>query len=137
MKIGNLKSLGHNLADSLASGLGLMIGLWRTDIFGEAAAGNEGYIVVDFLNGTTLGSPVSESLQGAVKRYSEILPEYCAKHNIDHNDIHTLKARFGTDRVYGRHFTVSVVSADGRKSTDQYYGAPGKSLRQGHKHAAQ
>ncbi len=33
MKLGELKSLGHNIADSLASGVGVLIGVYVTDIF--------------------------------------------------------------------------------------------------------
>jgi hypothetical protein len=43
MKFGELKSIGHNIADSLASGIGLMIGVYEMDIFGEAANSHEGY----------------------------------------------------------------------------------------------
>ncbi|MHB9841539.1 hypothetical protein Q8F57_042780 [Paraburkholderia terrae] len=66
MKIGELKSLGHNIADSLASGIGLMIGAYDIDVFVEAAAGPEGFIIVNFLDGTAFGSPVSAKLQRAI-----------------------------------------------------------------------
>ena len=36
MKHDELRSIGHNIADSLASGCGLMIGVYDMDIFGEA-----------------------------------------------------------------------------------------------------
>jgi hypothetical protein len=129
MKTGELRSLGHNIADSLASGIGLMIGVYDVDVFAEAAAGPEGFIIVNFLDGTTFGSPVSVTLQRAIHLYREALPALCDKHRIVFSGIKTLNARFGTDQVYGRHFAVTVESAEGKKATDQYVGTPGRRLR--------
>lgn len=129
MKIGELKSLGHNLADSFASGIGLLVGIYQMDVFAEAAASDPGYIEVNFLDASAVGSPISVTLQGAIKSYSSVLPELCKKHSIDPSQIRTLIARFGTDSVYGPHFTVSVESIDGRRSTDRYIGFPGKRVR--------
>jgi hypothetical protein len=129
MKLGELKSLGHNLADSFASGIGLLVGVYEMDVFAEAAASDPGYIEVNFIDTSTTGSAISTTLQGAIKSYSNALPELCKKHSIDPSQIKTLIARFGTDPVYGPHFTVSVESIDGRSSTDRYIGFPGKRLR--------
>ncbi len=35
MKHAVLKSVAHNIADSLASGIGLMIGIYEMDVFGD------------------------------------------------------------------------------------------------------
>lgn len=129
MKLGQLKSIGHNLADSFASGVGFMIGVYDMDVFSEAAEMAPGYIEVNFLDATTSGSPVSPKLQRAIVLYSEALPDFCTKHGIKKRDIKMLSARFGTDPVYGRHFTVTVETIGGRKSTDRYVGVPGKRLR--------
>ncbi|MDR6208213.1 hypothetical protein [Paraburkholderia graminis] len=129
MKIGELRSLGHNIADSLASGIGLMIGIYDVDVFLEAAAGPEGFILVNFLDGTAFGSPVSAKLQRAIDLYRDALPALCDKHRIAFSDIKMLNARYGTDQVYGRHFAVTVETAAGRKATDQYVGSPGRRLR--------
>ena len=129
MKLGHLKSIGHNIADSLASGIGLMIGVYDTDVFAEAAAESEGFIVVDFIAGTTTGTNVSEHLRGAVRRYRHELPELCAKHSVDPSQLRRLEVRYGTDSVYGRHFTVSVEDGSGRESSDRYIGVPGRRLR--------
>lgn len=129
MKLGELKSLGHNLADSFASGIGLLVGVYVMDVFAEAAANDPGFIEVNFLDASTTGSAISGALQGAIKSYSNALPELCKKHSIEPSQIKTLIARFGTDSVYGPHFIVSVESIDGRSSTDRYIGIPGKRLR--------
>lgn len=133
MKLSELKSLGHNLADSFASGMGLLVGIYEMDVFAEAAASDPGYIEVNFADGSTTGSPISTTLQGAIKSYSGAPPELCKKHSIDRSEIKTLIARFGTDPVYGPHFTVSVECIDGRSSIDQYIGFPGRRLRKENK----
>jgi len=130
MRFSALKSVGHNIADSLASGIGLMIGVYEMDVFGEAAAGAEGYIEVDFLQGTTSGSPASRKLLRAISLYStEALPDLCEKHGIKVDDFKMLRARFGVDRAYGLHFSVTVANGSGKSSTDRYLGVPGRRLR--------
>jgi hypothetical protein len=126
MKFGQLKSLGHNIADSLGSGIGLMIGIYEMDIYAEASANEEGFIAVNFLDGTVSGSPLSAGLRAAIGLYRDALPGFCEKHGIAFSDIRTLTARYGTDRIYGPHFLVCVESADGRKAADQYAGIPGR-----------
>ena len=128
MKLGNLKSLGHNLADSVASGVGLLVGIYTMNVFAEAESEEPGYIEIDFLAATTSGAPSSNSLRGAVELYRKALPELAAKHGIDAREIQTLSARFGTDKVYGPHFTVTVASEEGHHSTDRYFGVPGKRM---------
>lgn len=126
MKIGELASFGHNVADSLASGMCFMAGMFSADIFGEAAASPEGHITVDFKTGSTSGSPASPALANAVRHYSELLPDLARKHGLDPSQIKFLIARFGTDQVAGPHFSVTVEAADGRRSIDQYVGIPGR-----------
>lgn len=129
MKLGELKSLGHNIADSLASGIGLMIGVYETNVFAEAAAEPEGFVVVDFLAGCTSGANVSASFKRAVCLYRNQLPGLCAKHGLEPTELSKLEARYGTDPVYGPHFAVTVESRDGKHSTDRYLGVPGKRTR--------
>jgi hypothetical protein len=128
-KLGTIKAIGHNLADSFASGIGLLVGYYAMDVFAEAAASKEGFILVDFLSATTAGSPVSTSLARAVCLYRDVLPEFCAKHGVKLEDIHVLQVRFGTDPAYGRHFLVNVENASGRRSATRYFGVPGRRLR--------
>ncbi len=129
MKFGKLKSLGHNLADSMASGMGFIIGIYRMDVFAEAAASEEGHITVDFLNGTASGAKPSESLSRAIVLFRDAVPLMCEKHGIELAYVKTLIARFGTDAAHGPHFRVMVESATGKKSTDQFIGIPGKRLK--------
>jgi hypothetical protein len=132
-RLGTIKAIGHNFADSFASGIGLLVGYYAMDVFAEAAASAEGFILVDFLNGTTTGSPVSPSLARAVYLYRDILPQFCAKHGVELSDLHGFQVRFGTDAAYGRHFLVAVEDASGRRSADRYFGVPGRRLRRVHR----
>lgn len=131
MKIGILKSLGHNMADSMASGIGLLIGYYQMDVFAEAAAAPQGHLTVNLLTGTATDAVPSQSLARALALYRDALPAMCVKHGISLGEIKALEARFGTDAAYGRHFKVKVESALGKTSTDQYIGIPGRRLRRG------
>ena len=59
-----------------------LIGIWSTDVFGEAADANEA-IEVDFLNGQIIRGVCSENLHFAVKRFGEILPDFCRANGAD------------------------------------------------------
>lgn len=100
MRHSDLKAVGHNIADSLASGVGFMIGLYQTDVFAEASAEAPGFVEVDFLCGTSTGSPVSPSFSGAVALYSKkALPALCEKHGVDLEQVKTLQARYSVHPV--------------------------------------
>lgn len=73
MKHGELRAFVHNVADSLASGIGLLIGVYGTDVFGEARLSHDGSLTVDFLNGTIVEGGASKSLAAAVSLYREAL----------------------------------------------------------------
>ena len=131
MRLGVLESVAHNIADSLASGIGLMIGVYAIDVFGEASAAEPGYINVNFLNGELSGSPVSPHLKRAVKLYSSALSDLCQRSGIAREEFSELSARFGTDVVAGEHFTVRVCDTKGRTSEKTYVGSPGRRFGKG------
>jgi hypothetical protein len=124
MKFGELESIGHNIADSLASGIGLLIGVYATDIFDEAGRSPQRYISVDFLNGTSTGGEVSESLARAIRLYSQGLPDLCRRHGIDTSAFRELTARYSST-WRDHHFAVTVEDQSGRRSTVEYAGHPG------------
>ncbi len=128
MKFANLKSLGHNIADSLASGVGLMIGVYTMDVFGEATSSKNGFIVIDVLQGRCVAGEASRGLEQAVALYRDALPSMCEKHGLALTDIAALQARYGVDAAYGPHFSVTVADSSNRRSTDRYLGRPGRRL---------
>jgi len=125
MKFSTLKSIAHNIADSLGSGIGLMIGIYEMHIFEEAAASPQGFIEVDFLTGETSGGAPSDELARAVRLYSEALPDLCQRQGACLSDFRVLKARFsGRPRSEG--FTVTVEDQHGHRAVDDYVGLPGR-----------
>lgn len=126
MKHAVLTSIGHNVADSLASGIGLLIGVFSMDIFGEARRSAEGYIEVNFLDGTTSGADPSPNLAEAILQYSRVLPDLCERHGASVSDFKRLIVRYelvGRPALPG--FVVEVEDAAGRTSRDRYVGVPG------------
>ncbi|WP_374389999.1 hypothetical protein [Brevundimonas sp.] len=129
MKFGELKSIGHNIADSLASGICLLVGYYEVDIFAEAASSPARYIDVDFLTGTSSGSLTSPSLTKVITLYRDALDRLCASHGTSSSAFTVLAARFATDSRYGERFTVTVEDQSGRRSIDEYLGRPGRKLK--------
>jgi hypothetical protein len=129
MKLSVLMGLAHNLADSVASGLGFMIGLYEMDIFGEAEASPEGFMEVDFLNGKIAGGKPSPGLARAIKLYSEeALPRLCESHGATISDFQELKVRFWRPLLAGR-FEVAVEDRQSRRATAEYEGSPAKRVK--------
>jgi hypothetical protein len=132
MRHADLRAVGHNIADSVASGIGLMIGVVYSNIFAEARSQEPGYIDVNFLVGTSSGVPASESLQLAIALYaSAAFPDLCAKHSVDVAQVRAARARFGVDRTLGRMYVVTVEDARGKRSETQYLASRGRRLRPG------
>jgi hypothetical protein len=122
MKHDQLRSIAHNITDSLASGIGLAIGYCVTHVFDEAAASPSGYIEIDFLSGTTKGGLVSASLAIAIDRYRDWLPILCEKHGASIADFKQLTARYSVKQRGGRVF-VTIEDQAGRRSVDEYDGS--------------
>lgn len=127
MKHDKLCAIGHNLADSLASGLCFVIGYWGTDVFGEAAAG-DGVIEVDFLNGLIVHGTGSANLRGAVARFRDVLPSFCVANGADISDFITLRARFSMTAL-DRKVSLKVTDASGKCTVTDYSGVPLKRLK--------
>lgn len=110
------------MADSLASGVGFLIGMYGTAVFGEARKNRAGFLKVDFLNGTIQGD-ASASLARAVNLYRDALPLLCEKHGASISDLRELTARYSVDAV-GDSVLVTVEDQNGRRSHDEYIGVP-------------
>ena len=121
MKLGELTSVGHNIASSLASGIGMMIGVYEIpDILGEAAASPEGYIEVDFLTGRITGGQPSKPLADAIALYAKALPALCRRHDVDYSSLRQMSARFSRGHLHPG-FIVTVEDDQGRRATDEYH----------------
>src|SRR2546423_13447490 len=108
MKHSALRSMAHNIADSLADGLGFPIGVFRTDVFDEASRSPEGQITVDFLNGTVKGARASAQLTTAVSLYStQALAVFCEKHGVPLSSFRELTVRYSA-HPRGRYAIVTI-----------------------------
>ncbi|WP_430423929.1 hypothetical protein [Phenylobacterium sp.] len=125
MKHAVLASIAHNIADSLASGIGMMIGMYEMDVFGEAAASPNGYIEVDFLTGAATGAKPSAYLAQAIRLYAEALPDLCERQGAHVSDFQQLTARYAGKSTL-RGFVVTVTDRRGRTSRASYVGTPGQ-----------
>ena len=123
MKHGELRSIAHNLADSFASGIGLPIGLYETDVFGEAEKSSEGFVRIDFLNGNVAAGSGSAQLEEAVGLYRGALENVCTKHGASVSSFRVLTARYSAGRT-GTRVVVEIEDTDGRCSVDEYVGVP-------------
>ena len=124
MKINKLRSVAHNIADSLASGIGLMIGVYTIEIFKEASQSERGLITVDLLNGKVTEGTASESLAKAIKLYSEALPQLCEKHGLTVADFQELSATYSTDQFNTPRVLVTVQDQKGHRKQDDYIDLP-------------
>jgi hypothetical protein len=128
MKIGTLQSIAHNIADSVGSGIGLMIGVYTINIFQEASWSRSGYLLVDFLTGRTWGGVPSHPLARAIKLYRDALPQLCAKHGASREDFRELTARYSiTNRE--NHIVVAIRDSRGRRRVRECVGSPARRVR--------
>jgi hypothetical protein len=121
MKFDELKSIAHNVADSLASGLSLLVNRWHMEIFEEAHRSSEGFITVDFLTGATAGGVPSSSLARDIALFPAALADLCRRHGTSSAVFKELTARYSVEES-GRRFQVTVADHHGRRATDQYDG---------------
>ena len=86
MKHDELRSIAHNIADSLACSPEL-------DVFVEAGRSADG-ITVDFLSGTVRSGDVSADLADAVRRYAKHLPALCERHGANQSAFRELIVQY-------------------------------------------
>ena len=73
MKIGILRALAHNIADSLGSGCGLLIGVYDMNVYGEAMRDPGGVIAIDFLAAKAIRCRASIRVASATIRMANSL----------------------------------------------------------------
>ncbi len=128
MKHAELRSIVHNIADSFASGCGLMIGFYELDLFGEAERSQSGVLTADFLIGRVIEGQPSESLAKAVAIYAAALADLCAKAGGTVVELKEAKVQFWSKHS-GHRFTVTIEDIAGRRSTTEYGEVPGNRLK--------
>jgi hypothetical protein len=128
MKHERLCEIAHNFADSLASGLGFVVGYCPTDVFGEAATSPGGVIEIDFLHGSIVKGRPSPGLKSAAVIFGQAFPDFCRKNGAEVTDFQSFLAAFDA-KGGGTRTMLTVVDNNGRRSLTEYDGVPLKRLR--------
>src|SRR4051812_29565461 len=108
MKHERLCAIAHNFADSMASGLGFVVGYCQTDVFGEAASSPGGVVEIDFLNGSIVRGRPSQQLESAAVTFARSFPGFCNKNGAEVTDFQSFLAVY--DARGGRCRTVLTVA---------------------------
>jgi hypothetical protein len=128
MKHDALRSVAHNIATSLAGGIGLLIGVYDFDVFEDARKSQVGYITVDFLKGTTTGGKPSLKIRKVVRLYRDALPKLCQKHGVSISDFVVLNATY-SGSLLRKTFSVTVQDLNGHQSVADYSSPDGSKIR--------
>lgn len=128
MRIGTLRAIAHNVADSLGSGIGLLIGVYGMNVYGEAKRSADGIVSIDFLAGKATKGKVSPPLKAAIIKYRKALPNLCAKHGASIEDFKTLTASYST-RGFNQRIVVTVRDRLDRCCVDEYIGTPARRVK--------
>ncbi|WP_156418553.1 hypothetical protein [Aureimonas sp. D3] len=127
MKHDQLCAIGHNIADSLASGQSFVIGYHPVDVFGEAASSEDGLIEIDFLRGRIVQGRASPNLRSAVLGFAKAFPAFCQRNAAKSTDFRELSGTFGAGRSIPW-VKVYVTDRNGRRSSTNYEGIPLKRI---------
>lgn len=125
MKHNELRAIVHNTADSLASGLGFLIGYYETDVFGEAAQSEDGSLTIDLLEGRVAKGTASKSLSEAVALYKEALARLVTQAGGSPSELREATVRYWSDAIERRSL-ITIEDANGRRSSTEFAGVPGK-----------
>ncbi len=128
MRFNTLRSVAHNIAASLACGMGFMIGVYETRVFEEASEASTGFLEVDFLTGTS-SIPISASLNRAIELYANALGPLCERHGVPISSFSQLTARYILDSTGFGRFDVIISDREGRSVRDHYLGPSGRRPR--------
>ncbi len=128
MKHAVLNSLAHNFVDSYGSGIGLLIGHYEMDVYGEAARSAHAFVEINFLTGEVRGGPITDELAQATDLYRDRLPSFCETHGACLSDFKSFIVRFSND-YYGRHCKITVKDRFGKETIAEYKGNPARKLK--------
>jgi hypothetical protein len=125
MKHAQLQAIVHNVADSLGSGICLMIGYYAVDVYFDARNSPTGTIKVDLLRGVVVEGDAGEALLGALKQIPAALAEQCERAGGSWDEYRRAEVVF-----YGRRtepgFTIVVEDQNGKCTETDYQGWPAR-----------
>lgn len=128
MKHSQLHTIAHNFTDSLARGLGFVVGYYATDVFADAACNPNGSLVVDFLTGQLDEGTASDQLLHALPVFRNEFENFCQKHGATKSDFTEFKTKFQAGRLENM-YTVTITDTRGRRSSIDYKGFSGRRIK--------
>ncbi len=129
MKHGKLRSIAHNLADSLAGYVGLITGVYDLDLYKDAARSPDGELVIDLLNNKIISGKPSPNHIEAVSRLRPEFNRLCETEKVSRSSFCNAIARFHANKVrYG--FTIIVEDDNGKITETDYTGIPARRVFQ-------
>lgn len=108
--------------------MGLLIGVYGMNVFGEAKKSPDGVVCIDFLAAKATKGKISPALKAAIVKYRTALPSLCAKHGASIEEFKTLTVTYSTDRLNQR-IVVTVRDRLGRCCVDEYIGTPARRMK--------
>jgi hypothetical protein len=125
MKHTQLQAIVHNVADSLGSGISLMLGYYALDVYADARNSPTGIIRADLLRGVVTEGDADEAFLGALKLIPAALAEQCEKAGGSWNEYRRAEVLF-----HGRRpepgFTIVVEDQKGKRTETDYVGWPAR-----------
>lgn len=125
MKHGQLRSVAHSIADSLASGISLMTGFYELRVYEDAMRSEDGILIIDLLNGKVIKGEASPDLAEAVLRIPAEFDRLCQAEGFSRSDCRHALAHFHTNQLtHG--FTLAVEDNSGRATETDFQGTPAR-----------
>lgn len=122
MKHGQLRSIAHSLAASLASGVSLITGFYDLDLYGDARNSPDGKLSIDLLKGKIMDGNPSPQLIAAVSSLGPEFHRLCEAEKISPKDCRSAKAYFYA-YLNREGFTLVVEDTTGKVTETDYEGS--------------
>lgn len=128
MKHGELRSVVHSIADSLACGVSLITGFYDLRIYDDAERSEGGVLTVDLLNGRVIRGTASTDLISAVLQIPNEFHRLSRAKGFARRDCQSALAHFHAYQVTCG-FTLVVEGIDGRVTEADDHGIPARRVK--------
>lgn len=125
MKHGQLRSVAHSMADSLASGVSLMTGIYDLHVYEDALRSENGVLTVDLLNGKVIKGEPSANLAAAILCLPREFDRLCRADGFSRSDCRNAVAHFHANK-FSRGFTLFVEDKSGQATETDFQGVPAR-----------
>jgi hypothetical protein len=128
MKQGQLHAIAHNLADSIASGCSLLLGIYEFSIGAQIAKSPTGRVVIDCLHPRLIEGELTSDMRKLIAAIPGGLTRLCEDEHGAREDFSELRLVFST--TYVAMEVETIVGGNGRAATSRLFaGRPLKRKR--------